>query len=880
MTNVLRTAYVNVAPKTDGFDVDLKEQLRRKDPGGQAGKLVGSQLNAALRRVDIATIDIKADPKQALLAIKATEERLKALSRDSATVEVRVRTEKALSELRRFKKSLGDVGGEAGSSAATKFVENFKLGPIPAGVAAPLTAALAGAAVLVVPWIGATISAAVIGGAGVGGVIGGLVLAAKDPRVQAAGKLLGANLLGALQKDASVFIGPALSAIDLIGSRFDEVDGQIQNTLRNAASFVRPLTDGITRAIQSIVGGVDALVAKAGPVMSVISSGVAQVGDAIGDVFRELSGNGAAAAAALQIAFNLVSTTIRSIGATVDVLTKAFGLLAKLGAFGKQAQLQMIAFEVSSNLAAAQVGVFTNRMSVAAVTADDLAKAQAGVTAAQAGLQTSLTQITAGTSAAAQRSNALRQAMDGLFGATINQANANQAYEASWDSLTASVSANGRSLNIHTVAGRANRDALQGLITSTNDLYLADIAAGSSVAAATLKHNLRIIALKEEARKAGLNAAATRDLIGTYGQIPKKKNTDLLVSGVNAIVQALKDLYVFQRALADGIPIASEIAKLKGEKGPAKKYGGYATGGQIGGWSPNSRADNIPAMLTAKEWVHPVDAVNYYGPQIMGAIQKRQVPREVLTAFASGALGKLGDLPFFAKGGPVAPIDTSPLMRFMTDASNTRVPSRAEVESKVPIGAGPGGAFARSQDGKPYIWASAGPAGYDCSGIVSAVYNVLHGRSPYSHTFSTSSLPGQWFTKPGIGKPLTAAWSNPGESPASSTTGHMMGMVNGLTFESSGSRGVHLGASTRRLTDFAHIAHYAQGGQVPFASYDSGGYLPPGISLAHNGTGRPEPVGRGDTWIFNFNGPIASKQGAKAMVWDAIKELKNERKIP
>jgi len=33
----------------------------------------------------------------------------------------------------------------------------------------------------------------------------------------------------------------------------------------------------------------------------------------------------------------------------------------------------------------------------------------------------------------------------------------------------------------------------------------------------------------------------------------------------------------------------------------------------------------------------------------------------------------------------------------------------------------------------------------------------------------------------------------------------------------------------------------AQGGMV--RSYDSGGYLPPGLSIAHNGTGRPEPVG-------------------------------------
>jgi hypothetical protein len=332
------------------------------------------------------------------------------------------------------------------------------------------------------------------------------------------------------------------------------------------------------------------------------------------------------------------------------------------------------------------------------------------------------------------------------------------------------------------------------------------------------------------------------------------------VAGVDSIVSALKDLYVFQRSLADGIPVASEIAKLNGQKGPAKRYGGYADGGQIGGWSPHSRADNIPAMLTANEWVHPVDAVDYYGPQIMGAIQHRQVPREILAGFASGKLGKLGDLPLgLAGGGLVAPIDTSALWRFVGNMSHTRIPSRAEVEAKVPIGSGPGGAFARSQNGKPYIWADAGPDGYDCSGIVSAVYNVLHGRSPYTHTFSTGSLPGPWFPKPGIGGPLTAAWSNPGESPASSTTGHMMGMVNGLTFESTGSRGVHIGRSTRRLTDFAHIAHYNRGGEVVarVPVFDSGGTLAPGYNTVYNATGRPEPLvpAGGNTYNITVNVP-------------------------
>lgn len=152
-------------------------------------------------------------------------------------------------------------------------------------------------------------------------------------------------------------------------------------------------------------------------------------------------------------------------------------------------------------------------------------------------------------------------------------------------------------------------------------------------------------------------------------------------------------------------------------------------------------------------------------------------------------------------------------------------------------------AFLRAQNGKPYLWASAGPRGYDCSGIVSAVYNILHGKNPYSHTFSTESLPGRYFPKPGLGGPLIAAWAHPGERPASASVGHMMGMVGGLTFESTGSRGVHLGSTTRRPTDFAHIGHYYGGGYV-LPRYDKGGWWPDG-TLGVNTSGRAEHVTTG-----------------------------------
>ena len=146
--------------------------------------------------------------------------------------------------------------------------------------------------------------------------------------------------------------------------------------------------------------------------------------------------------------------------------------------------------------------------------------------------------------------------------------------------------------------------------------------------------------------------------------------------------------------------------------------------------------------------------------------------------------------------------------------------------------------FIKQQNGKPYIWASAGPEGYDCSGFVSAVWNVLHGKNPYQHTFSTSNE-APYFPLHGHGV-FTAGWANPGET-GGGDVGHTAGNLAGLAFESGGALGnVHYGKGSTSVDSFAHVGHPV--------GFDSGGYLPPGLTVAYNATGRPEPILTSDQW--------------------------------
>jgi hypothetical protein len=61
---------------------------------------------------------------------------------------------------------------------------------------------------------------------------------------------------------------------------------------------------------------------------------------------------------------------------------------------------------------------------------------------------------------------------------------------------------------------------------------------------------------------------------------------------------------------------------------------------------------------------------------------------------------------------------------------------------------------------------------------------------------------------------LTAGWANPGERGGGSV-GHTAGMFAGVGFESTGSRGVRVGAGTTPVTSFAHWGTFDRGGNWP-----------------------------------------------------------------
>lgn len=171
--------------------------------------------------------------------------------------------------------------------------------------------------------------------------------------------------------------------------------------------------------------------------------------------------------------------------------------------------------------------------------------------------------------------------------------------------------------------------------------------------------------------------------------------------------------------------------------------------------------------------------------------------------------------------------------------------------------------FAHQQRGKRYQWGATGPDTWDCSGLVGALWAVAQGKNPYQRYMTTASM--------GVGQHGMKA--GPGVFTIYLGPGHTAANVGGLHAEAYGGNGVELaiGRVGTPLSYYTQVMHLFAGGGVvglksnrkrrlesflangwpepPWQSvmgkpgaYDSGGWLPPGLSTVYNGTGKPEAV--------------------------------------
>jgi len=373
-----------------------------------------------------------------------------------------------------------------------------------------------------------------------------------------------------------------------------------------------------------------------------------------------------------------------------------------------------------------------------------------------------------------------------------------------------------------------------------------------------------------------------RPVFNFFKDIIKNDVAPAFSAGVSAIAAAWNGVlevakapvrFVVNTVLNDGLLgaynwIASKFG-VKPDNVHVSLPAGFAAGGRIPG--ADSHADNMLAMVATGEHIMPTARTRKWLPILESIRLHDRLPLYPgdgagLRGYADG--GVVGALKGAASGLWDLFTDPAKLVKGPINALINSIPGAGIVRDMVSGGAhrlldglihwitGTGGGnagsamtFLKGQVGKPYIWDSAGPDGYDCSGLVSAVYLAAQGKNPFNHLFSTSDE-ARYFPIGGPGGILTAGWTNPGESgPGGNSVGHTAGVLMGMPFESAGGVGVRIGSGVTPVSAFAHVGHF-----------DHGGALYPGWNAIYNGTHGVEhvadpnrPAG-GGTVVFDLRG--------------------------
>lgn len=493
-----------------------------------------------------------------------------------------------------------------------------------------------------------------------------------------------------------------------------------------------------------------------------------------------------------------------------------------------------------------------------------------------------------------QSLNELIEAMHRASGVALTLSGAQISYQAALDDATESIKDNGRTLDINSEKGRANRTALDSLAKSANDQSDAMLESGRSLTEVAAKAESTRKNFITVATQMGLNRKEAEALAKQLIDIPTTANTDI----TNTAAAAKAKVVDYQKTGLENLPATvSTGVRLTGVAAASQQVGTYRTHGL------GSIPATVPTAVTVKGVSAASAAVSEFATHVdktLGEIadeaitirpvfdKSSMMPSEFArkkamggpirgsgtgtsdtaglfalsnrewviraasaTRYGDRAMKSVNDgtaiiIPGLAAGGradvnldPALPSPAAQAAFAAGIAATTRAiaQSFAAPLAKL-LGVNPGLAatleWARTQVGKPYVWGAVGPGGYDCSGMVSAAINRAQGKNPHQRLGATGSMPWSMFA-PGAG-PFMVGWfqGNPG---------HTAATINGVNIESRGGQGVVMGSSARGADDSLftsrmHVDGFAKGGIVgdpPFDLLDPRGKhfgkLPPAATI-------------------------------------------------
>ncbi|WBC13441.1 hypothetical protein O7600_20135 [Micromonospora sp. WMMA1998] len=463
--------------------------------------------------------------------------------------------------------SASDMGAELAGRVSVSFSQ--RLGPLlarapmagmnPAALAigAPL---VAGVATL----LGTAAAGAIVGGVGIGGVIGGLKLAAKDPAVQAAGAELGEDLSAMLGRASSSFVPVTLGAIDTIRGRTLGMEDDFERLFTSASRYVDPLVDGLFDAADNAMPGLIAAMDAAGPVVEVVADGIRDLGSAVGEGLSDLAPYADEGARALQVLFTVMNGGVGIVFDTLENMARLYQASEIVGAV------------LTGDLPRA-IALTTMAQDTASGSSTDLSDAIGGVGGAAA--------------TAAGKALELVDVLQILNGIQLNANEAEREFQAAIDEARDTFDKKVKSINLGTERGREYSAALDKIASTAKTSAQAIYDQTGSVDKANAKIDEGRNALYKQARQYGLSEGAAWAYVDSVLSIPKNWNTDIkatdkatpTINAINARIAAIKSKRVVITVVNNEITTRSEGRNVGiGDGIGGRRWGGIVEHAQWG----------------------------------------------------------------------------------------------------------------------------------------------------------------------------------------------------------------------------------------------------------------------------------------------------------
>jgi hypothetical protein len=463
----------------------------------------------------------------------------------------------------------------------------------------------------------------------------------------------------------------------------------------------------------------------------------------------------------------------------------------------------------------------------------------------------------------------LEQAIQQMYGAAIDQVEVDEKLARTQADLTRQLNTSSAGFDLNKAKQRgntlevlANRDALEAALLAARDKYVQDLANGVAEDEARTRHQKTVKGIVDGIKPTRDQTGAVKELVEKYGQIPPKKTTDVSTPGLDKAIDDLIEAHAVQIGLSMKPPwnrdqIKSEIDFLKGtvngQTGQSARF--KATGGPVEG-AGTGTSDDVPAYLPEAGTRYRLSA----GEHILTAA-------EVEAAGGHGSIyalrkvirggGLKGAIPGFARGGAVGgnwPVEIPANVAFPVSLDSLwdawRYATQQQGIGVADFGPGPG--FPP--------WPSSPSASRGDSGVWRSIVALIKSTGPLSGTYGNGYRPGDplWH---GSGRGLDWMGYNQDALAAFLAARRPLELIHRTSkrdyaYTRGRDRGSFNNALMEAHRNHIHVAMH-QGGHVGGAlaeqfgirttplhvgTYDSGGTLPPGLTLAYNGTGGVETV--------------------------------------